>query len=158
VRERALGGRAQAHDHARPNRVELREEPRAARLELGGVGLLVDPLLPARLELEVLDRVGQVDVLARQARLRQGLVEDAAGWADEGETLQVLAIAGLLADEKDRGPRRSAAEDGLGGRAVERAAATPARRALQDAQVAGRRDERGGVVSRRRRPPARRDL
>ena len=50
------------------------------------------------------------------------LAQQAAGRPDERQTLLVLDVAGLLADEDDLGVRRAAAEDRLGGVLVELAA------------------------------------
>jgi hypothetical protein len=74
----------------------------------------VDSALPsARPPLEVLDGVREVDTLPVDARARQGVVEHTPGWADERAPLDVLAIAGLLADEQNPRVRRALAENGL---------------------------------------------
>src|SRR3546814_11846423 len=52
--------------------------------DLARVRLLVDAPLAAALELEMLDRVGDVGCGAVDAGVRERLVEDAAGWPDDG--------------------------------------------------------------------------
>jgi hypothetical protein len=54
---------------------ELGLEPRAARGDLGGVGLLVDPTLALPCPFEVLDDVREVGVSALDLRLLERLVE-----------------------------------------------------------------------------------
>jgi len=81
--------------------------------DLPAVRLLVQaPLAPAH-PAEVLDGVGHVDAAARDAGGLQALVEDAAGGSDERLALDVLAVAGLLADQHHRGLPRAVAEHGL---------------------------------------------
>jgi hypothetical protein len=62
----------------------------------------------------VLDGVGEVYLAAVDARLRHRAVEELAGRTDEGLALQVLLVAGLLADEGNGGADRAFAEDGAG--------------------------------------------
>ena len=61
----------------------------------------MDAALAARLELEVLHRVGDVCLLSRDAGLIEGDVEDPAGRPDEGFSGNILLVARLLADEHD---------------------------------------------------------
>jgi len=94
-----------SHGLHAPTSRELGLEPRAARGQLAPARLRVDAALAARLPLEVLDRVRHVDRFPVDARLREGLVEHAAGRADERRSFPVLSVAGLLADEhRDRAP------------------------------------------------------
>ena len=51
---------------------------------------------------------------AVDAGLGERPVEELAGGADEGAALEVLLVAGLLADEGDGGADRTLAEDGAG--------------------------------------------
>src|SRR5690606_33645276 len=95
--------RAQRDDDVRGDPVELGSQPGPAGRLLGGVGALVQPALAARLELEVLDGVRQVKRLRIQARLDQCLAQQLSGGADEGFAFEVLAVAGLLADQQDPG-------------------------------------------------------
>src|SRR5207237_9434511 len=57
--------RAEADDDARPERADLTLEPLAAGVDLALRGGLVQPPLAPRLPFEVLDRVGDLQVLAR---------------------------------------------------------------------------------------------
>src|SRR5690606_12981149 len=100
------GRRAEGHDQFGPEGVELGEEPRAAGVRLPAGGLLVDaptPFLELR-ELEVLDRVGDVDVAALDARPLQGPVEQPSGGAGERLAGLVLVVAGLLPHQDEAGP------------------------------------------------------
>ena len=85
----------------------LQLQPHLAALDLVCVRPLVQPALAAHLVLEVLDRIGDEDFLARDAGIRQRLVEDAPGGPDERLAGQVLLVARLLADQHEgarRGP------------------------------------------------------
>ena len=104
---------------------ELGFEPRAAGRHLGPVRLLVDPALPARLPLEVLDRVRDVDGRAVDSGRLEGLVEQPPGGADERPPGAVLLVAGLLADEHRRRPARTLPEHGLRSDLPELAATAP---------------------------------
>src|SRR5688572_27072733 len=74
---------------------------------------LVQAALAARLPLEVLDRVGDVQVLALDARGLQRPVEQASGRPDERQALAVLLVARLLADQHDPGVGVAGAEHSL---------------------------------------------
>lgn len=89
---------------------------------------VVQPPLAARLVLEVLDGVGEIDRLAVEASRRQRLVQHAPGGPDEGTARHVLAVARLLADEHDGSRHRPLAEYRLRRVAIERA--PPARQRL----------------------------
>ena len=65
------------------------------------------------LPLKVLDGVGHVDRLAIDARLDQCLVEQASGGSDKRMALEVLFIAGLLADHHYAGVSRAFTKNGL---------------------------------------------
>src|SRR5215204_4244691 len=86
-----------------------------AGLDVGDTWLLMDSPLSAQRVAEMLDRIGQVDVVAGDARGRQRLVEDPAGRADERLTLDVLAIPRLLAHEHHAGTSRTLREHDLRG-------------------------------------------
>ncbi len=120
--DRAGGGGAEADQDVRMDRRQLGFEPRAAGRQLGRSRRLVDPALAALLELEVLDRVGDVDSLAVEADLGQRPVEHLAGRADERRAMPVFLISRLLTHEYDARVGRPAAEDRLGGVTVEVAA------------------------------------
>src|SRR5262245_59092433 len=95
----ARGGRAQRHDGGWLDDRALLDEPPLAAVDLVGVRTLVQTPLAAHLVLEVLDRVGHENVVARDAGLFQRLVQDAAGRSHERLAGEILLIAGLLADQ-----------------------------------------------------------
>ncbi len=82
----------------------------------------MDATLAARHELEVLDGIGDIDAVPRNAHFFESLIKDLTGRSDEGTTRQILLVARLFADEHDPGIRRSLAEHRLGRLLVERAA------------------------------------
>ena len=65
----------------------------------------MDPPLAPQLPLEMLHGVGDVDLVARDARGGERLVEDLAGRPDERPASQILLVPRLLAEE-ERGRRR----------------------------------------------------
>ena len=83
------------------------------------LGLLVDAALAARLPLEVLHHIGDVDGRAIDPSFGERLVEQLPGRADERMTGQVFLIAGLLADEHQPRARRALAEHRLRAELVE---------------------------------------
>src|SRR5205807_1798460 len=134
--DRAGRRSAEADEYLRLDQAQLGFEPRTTGLELVRPWRLVDPALAALLELEVLDGVGDVDLLALEPRVGQGLVEHLAGRTDERRALAIFLVSRLFSDEHDPRGGRASAEDGLRGVTVEVAAGT-ARRCL--AQLAERR-------------------
>jgi len=140
--QRLRGCRAEADQHRRPHDGELRVEPRAAGRDLAPARLLVDAPLPPRRPLEVLDHVRHVGERAVDPGLLERLVEEASGRADERASLAVLAVAGLLADEHGAGAGAALAEDGLGGRAPERARLAAGRGLAERGKGGTGRDER----------------
>src|SRR5262249_34277264 len=76
-------------------------EPNLAALDFVGVGTLVQPALAAHLMLEMLHRIGNENLRARNSRLCQRAVEDPPRRTDERLAAEVLLVAGLLADEHD---------------------------------------------------------
>src|SRR3954454_12232920 len=122
--ERLRRHRTETDEHARLDHGELGLQPRAAGVDVLRARALMDAALAALLEVEVLDRVGDVDERAVDPGLDERLVEDPARRADERMTLAVLAVAGLLADEHRLGLRRPLAEDRLRRALVELAGAT----------------------------------
>src|SRR5204862_593699 len=92
---------------------ELGSEPVVAGHHLGAVRSLVDATLAARLPLEVLHRIGQIDVLARDSRLCQRPVEFVTGGAHERLALPIFLVSGLLADEHDARGRWTGTEHDL---------------------------------------------
>ena len=105
---------AQAHDHIGPDAADLLAQIRRAGLDLLGLGIAVAGWA-------ALDHVGDVDILAAQARLGEQPVELLPGGAYEGLFLQVLVAAGALAHEHDARMRIADAEDQVGARLAERA-------------------------------------
>ena len=73
----------------------------------------MDSALAAYDPLEVLDDIGQVDVLAVDSRVGEGPVEQLPGGADERTAEFVLLVSGLLADEHRLGVRWALAEHDL---------------------------------------------
>jgi hypothetical protein len=71
----------------------------------------------------VLHRIRQIDPAALDPGGLEGPVEDRAGRPDEGLTLDVLAVTGLLADQHQLRRAPACTEYGLGGVAAEGAAA-----------------------------------
>jgi 23S rRNA (cytosine1962-C5)-methyltransferase len=134
--QQSLGsGGAEEDQNTRFERSQLRLQPRAAGHELQLIGLGVNAALPRpALPLEVLDRVGDVSPRARNAHRFESLIEHPTRRANEGVTLDVLSISGLLADEDEVRMGRSLPEDGLSGIPVEVASAAVAGGELQGAQ------------------------
>ena len=102
-------------------------DPPAAGGDLPDVGLVVDPPLAACHELEMLDRVGDVDLRAVDPGLFQRRVEKLAGGPDKRPAGKILLVAGLFADEHDRGIQRPFAEHRLGAAFIKLAAGAFAR-------------------------------
>src|SRR5437868_5890891 len=96
--------------------------PPAARLDLARVGLVMDPSLAALDKFEMLDGIGDVNRGAVDPRFLERRIEQRAGGTDERPPGKVLLVAGLLADEHDRGVEWALAEHRLGGMLVEIAA------------------------------------
>jgi len=119
-------------------------EPGAAGAHFAGTWPGVDAALPARLPLEVLDRVRDIDEVAIDARVFEAAVEEVAGGADERVAKAVLGVAGLFADKDEAGTGIPFAEDGLGGVRPEGAAFAGAARFAQGGEVAAGGQERGG--------------
>ena len=76
------------HHHMRLHDLEFMVEPPAAGIDLARVRLLVDAPLAARLILEVLHRIGDVDRIARDAGDFQRAIEHLAGGSDKGPARQ----------------------------------------------------------------------
>src|SRR4029077_7172240 len=140
-----------------PQAADLRRQPRAAGLLFCGIGPLVQAQLAARLGLEVLDGVGEIERPLLKPRLLQSAVEQLPGGTHERHALQILLQTRLLTDQHDLRACRSGPEDGLRGPPPQRACPTIARLAPQYGEVSGGnvlhrlREKRGrrGVFSRR---------
>src|SRR5207237_10487912 len=124
-------GGAEKHDHLALDHLDLRLQPRPARTDLAGVWLLMQPSLAAAGPAEMLDGVGHVDPATIDARLFQAFLQQPAGGADEGLALEVLLVAGLLADQHELRALTALAEDGLGGVGPQLAAPAGQGRLLQ---------------------------
>jgi hypothetical protein len=120
--ERACRSGAERHGQSWLDEVQFLIQPPFAGFDLARVRLLVQPLLAARLELEVLHGVGDADARTIDAGVREGTIENLAGRTDEGAALQILLIARLLADQYHRCMGWPLAEHGLGGEPVQRTA------------------------------------
>src|SRR5262249_24004160 len=116
------GGGTEADEHVRLDQRQLRFEPRAAGAEFRSPRRLVDAALAALLDLEVLDGVGDVELLARQTGFGERLLQHLTRRPDERRTLPVFVVSRLLADEDDAGAGRASAEHGLRRVAIEIAA------------------------------------
>ena len=95
---------------------EFRLDPRQTGFDLLAVRALVEAALASGrgAPLEMLHDVGDEDRLAVDPGLREGLVEKSPGRPDERLALEILVIAGLLADEHPASGDRTHSEDGLG--------------------------------------------
>ncbi len=80
----------------------------------------MQPSFAAHLMFEMLDRIGDEGVLARNARLLERGVENAAGGPNERLARQVLLVAGLLADQHEICLFRAFPRNRLGRVAIER--------------------------------------
>jgi hypothetical protein len=98
----------------RLHRLDLALEPLVAGVDLALRRGLVQAALAAQLPLEVLDRVGDIEVRAVHLGGLERAVEQPPGRADEGQALLVLLVAGLLAHQHDSCVRVPRAEHRLG--------------------------------------------
>src|SRR5438876_77665 len=122
--EQRLGrGSSQQNEVLWLDRGDLGIERWPAGIDLGGVGLLMQPALALRLPLEVLDGVRDIHLAPVDSRRLECVIEHAAGGSDEGLAFPIFAIAGLLAHEHHPRVLGAFAEDGLGGALIEVAGA-----------------------------------
>ncbi len=105
---------AEGADHARADQRDLREQVRLALADLGRLRVAV-----ARGA--ALQDVGDEDVVAREADALEHLAEELPGGPDERDALEVLVVAGRLADEHHVGVGVAVAHDDLGAPLAERA-------------------------------------
>src|SRR3989441_8046559 len=143
--DRARRRRAEADEHLGLDRRDLGLHPGAAGRQLAQARRLVDAALAALDELEVLDSVRDVEPLPVQAHRDQRAVEHLARRADERRALQILLIAGLLADEDDAGIGGAAPQDPLGRVTVEVAAPAAGPRPAQLRQPPATGDQPRGA-------------
>src|SRR5262249_18811173 len=137
-------GRAEADDDPRLHERDLGLKPPVARVDLHGVRLRVDPSLAARLPLEVLHDVRDVDLVTRDLGFLECPIEHAPRRPDERVAELVLLITGLLSDEEQRSSDRSLAEDRLRGTLVQVTRVARARGEREIVEVGVRWDEREG--------------
>src|SRR5215468_2941577 len=94
-------------------------------------GRAVDSTFTLAPEPEVLDDIGQVGVVAVDARTPQGAVQQPPRGSDERLALDVLPVSGLLAHQHQSRAAATLPEDRLGGLGVQLAGGTPGRLATQ---------------------------
>src|SRR3989442_985685 len=112
---------AEGDDDPWPQNLEVAAQPYVACRDLLGQRVTV-------LRWPVADDVGDEDLAPIEADAGQELVEVLSGSADEWLSLEVLVVAGSLAQEEDPGLRRALSGDRLPGAAMKRtrgAAADP---------------------------------
>src|SRR3954470_23659276 len=97
--QRLRSGGAKTDDHLRLDQRDLGIQPRSARADLAGARLLVNAPLAARLPLEMLHDVGDINDRAIDARIGERAIEEFAGRTDERVAAHVLGVPWLLADE-----------------------------------------------------------
>ena len=141
-------GRAETDEHAWLQHRDFGVEPRPTGGDLAPVRLLMDSPLALRLPLEVLDDVRDVHLGAVDLDFLERPVEQLPSGPDERAPFEVLAVAGLLADEDDVRVRATLAEDCLRAGFPERAGLAPGGRLAQLLQARPLGNERpGGVVA-----------
>jgi hypothetical protein len=77
------------------------------------------PALALWLPFKMLDGVRDVHLVARDTGFHKRFVKQLAGWSHKGMPLQILLIAGLLADEDKFCMRGAFSKHGLSGPLVE---------------------------------------
>ena len=137
--DRLRGDRAKAEDDVGPDDRDLVLEPWEARAHLAGAWRLVQTAFAARVArpFEVLDRVGDVDVLAVDARGFERAIEQLAGRSDERASGGVLDVSGLLADDHESRAAGALAEHRLG-RVLDTSRSRGIRSPLREASSASR--------------------
>jgi hypothetical protein len=121
-------------------------EPGETRANLAGVRRLVQPSLAACVArpLEMLDRVGEVDVFPVDARGLERAIEEFPRRSDERTSGDIFDVAGCFADDHESRAARTLAKHGLGGVLVEVASATPIGRGAKLRERRPRGDEISG--------------
>ncbi len=97
----------------RADRLQLGLQPGTAGLDLARPRRLVEAALAAWPPFEVLDRIGQVDGLARDRGFLQGAIEQASGRPHKGLALAVLLVPRLLSHQHQLSACPPFAEDRL---------------------------------------------
>jgi hypothetical protein len=104
-RERRCG--AEGDDQGGFDQIEFAFEPPAIVDDLAGGGALMQPLLAAAFELELLDRIGEIAFCPFDAGLFHRGVQQLTCWTDEWATFRIFLVARLLADKGDGGADRA---------------------------------------------------
>ena len=107
------GGRSHGHHQRGLDRSEFALIPLAASLDLRSTRFLVQTDFSARHEFEMLDRIGDIDLVTVDPGFFQRPVEHLSGGPYERLAGEVLLVAGLFSNEHDRCMGRSFAEHGL---------------------------------------------
>ena len=134
VAREELGHRvpAEGDDDPRTQNLEMATKPNVAGGDLLGQRIAV-------LRWAVTDDIGDEDLAAVEADAREQLVEELAGRAHERPSLQVLVVAGRLAEEEDPGLRGTVARNGLPRAPMERARGAGANLSRDQLEVRPRR-------------------
>ena len=112
--ETLRGGRSEGDHKSRIYCLDFVKQPMPADLDFAGVGTLVQPSFAALLELEMLDRVGDVNTASIHARLDKRPVKQQTCRPDERTAFPVFSISRLLADKHDLSVWRTLSKYGLG--------------------------------------------
>jgi hypothetical protein len=108
----------------------------------------MDTSLPTRFPTEVLDRVGDVDLVAIEPSVGEAPVEELPGWTDEGMALEVLTVTRLLTYDHHPSRGGALAEHGLRAEVVKVAPGADLGCSLEHLEVEPRWEEglRGWVL------------
>jgi hypothetical protein len=98
--------------------------------------------LPSRLPLEMLHRVGDVAVRARNPGLAQGVIKQLSSRPHKRPSLPIFQISWLFTDQNDLCRSLTLSEDCLGSVLPQWTSATSARRRAHDCEVIRRWDLR----------------
>ena len=98
-KQRLRRGRAQCHDQCGTHDLNLRVEPWLARADFDRSRLGMDSPLTPLDEFEMLDRVGNIDVVRRDSGTFHRVMKQLSSRADEWMAEPVFAVAGLLPNE-----------------------------------------------------------
>ena len=133
AQKRLRGYCSKTNDDLRFDERDLVLKPREAGANLARVRRFMQTTRRTCLSrpLEVLHRVGDVDVVAIDSSFVERAVEKFSGRPDEGPSRFVLGVAGLFTDDDHTGSRRTFAEDRLRSALEQVATATAFRRRAQ---------------------------
>src|SRR3954470_12464227 len=133
--QRLRRGRAEQHQHARLHERDFRLEPRTAGGNFRTVRLRMNAALAARLPLEMLYDVRDVDDPTIDAGLDERTIEQLSSRADERMACEILRIARLLAHHHHFGAARTFTEYRLCPTLVQVTRLTAARRIANGLQA-----------------------